>query len=210
MQNTSKHSTLFGVLFIFMGLPTLFWFLGEYPFRSFLKDSLGLATLLALYLLYLQFFLSGIPKTPLESYRFKTIIRIHKYIGYVVVLFFMLHPFFIVLPRFFEAGLLPQDALIKLLTTFETQGEIVGLIAYLLIFFLGATSLFRHKLGMKYRSWKLLHGITSLLFIFLASWHAIDMGRHINDAQTLWIVLVASTASWMLLQSYRREDERIK
>jgi len=185
-----------------IGLPILLWFLGDYPMRTLFKDSIAVLTLLALCLLFVQFFISGINPTLLEKYRLKDIVKVHKYIGYAVIGFFILHPLFIVLPRFFEAGLLPQDALIKLLTTFETRGQIVGLVAYILMFVLGVTSLLRHKLGITYTTWKLLHGFLSLAFIILASWHAIDMGRHFDTALSIWTIILVSLTAIILLKNY--------
>jgi DMSO/TMAO reductase YedYZ heme-binding membrane subunit len=75
------------------------------------------------------------------------------------------------LPRFFEVGPSPLESFIKMITTFDSLGVILGIVLWILIFVLGATSLFRDKLNMSYKNWKLLHSLLSVAFIILATWH---------------------------------------
>ena len=202
METVIKKQNLLIGLLAFIGLPLLLWAVGDYPLRTVLKASLSLLTILALFMMFAQFFLSRANGSLTKIYPVKTILKWHKAIGYIFITVFILHPFLIVLPRFFEAGLLPMDAFIKLITTFETTGQIVGLIAYILMFVLGATSIFRYQLNIKYNTWKLLHGVLSLLFILFATWHAVDMGRHSDNAMSIWMILLASGGSMLLLQTY--------
>lgn len=202
METMIKKQNLLIGLFAFIGLPMLLWVLGDYPIRTVLKTSLSLLTLLALFMMFAQFFLSHANSSLNKMYHAKDILKWHKAMGYIFIMVFVFHPFLIVLPRFFEAGLLPMDAFIKLITTFETTGQIVGLVAYILMFVLGATSIFRNQLHIKYNTWKLLHGVLSLLFIAFATWHAVDMGRHADKAMSIWMILLTLGSSILLLQTY--------
>ncbi|CAA6805014.1 MAG: FAD/NAD(P)-binding:oxidoreductase [uncultured Sulfurovum sp.] len=206
METTLKQQTLFMGLLSFIGVPLLLWAVGEYPVRSILKESLSVLTLFAFFMMTAQFFLSH-ANSMMRLYHFKEVLKWHKIIGYTFILVFIFHPLFIVVPRFFESGLLPMDAFLKLITTFETTGQIMGLVAYILMFVLGATSIFRNKMGMSYKKWKLLHGIFSLLFIGFATYHAIDMGRHAEKAMAIWMILLAVTGSILLLKTYLSPKE---
>ncbi len=192
---------------MFIGLPLLFLALGEYPVRTVFKESLSLLVILALFMMYAQFFLSHANSSMTKLYHFHDILKWHKFIGYLFIIVFILHPFLIVVPRFFEPAILPQDAFWKLITTFETTGQIVGLIAYILMFVLGATSVFRDRLGMKYTTWKYLHGFLSMLFIIFATWHAVDMGRHSEKAMSIWMILLAFGGLVILLKIYIKPKE---
>lgn len=202
MENVVNKQSLLLLLTAFVGLPLAFWALGEYPMRSVLKESISLITILALFMMIAQFFLSRADNDLTTAYHFKDILKWHKIIGYIFVGILILHPFFIIVPRFFESGILPWDAFWKLITTFETTGQIVGLIAYILMFVLGLTSMLRNKLGIKYKTWIYLHGVLSMLFIFLAIWHAIDMGKHSEKAIIFWMVFLAFIGTVLLLRTY--------
>ena len=67
---------------------------------------------------------------------------------------------------------------------------------------LGLTSIFKDKLNMSYKSWKILHGVLSIAFIIIASWHAIDIGRHMSLSMSLLIIVIVTIASVLLLKSY--------
>jgi len=105
-----------------------------------------------------------------------------------------------------------MEALTTLLTTFNSTGVILGIIAWLLILIIGLTSSFRNKLPMKYTSWRLLHGILSIIFIIVASWHAIDLGRHTNVPMSVFIIILSGSGVILLLKTYfsKPHNNRIK
>jgi len=114
----------------------------------------------------------------------------------------LVHPFFIVIPRFFEAGVEPVEAFITLITTYDSTGVVLGIIAWFLMLIIGLTSFFRKKLSLSYINWRLLHGILSIVFIIIASWHAIDLGRHIDLPISIFIILLAGVGVLLLLNTY--------
>lgn len=203
---SAKKITISSALLIFIVLPLLLFISGNAPERTVLKDTISIMTIIAFGLLLQQLFLTRHVKSIAQFYKLSQISNMHKIIGYIIVPFFLLHPVLIVLPRFFEAGVEPLDALITIVTTFESIGVAVGLIAWVLMLLIAITALFRYRLvrhfGVKYKAWRLFHGSLSILFISLASWHAIELGRHINYLMTIFIITCALTGAVMLARHY--------
>lgn len=197
---------IISALLVFIALPLLLFNLGDAPTRSVLKDSISILTILAFSLMLQQFFLTRNYKSISEHYKLNQISKVHKYIGYFIVTVFLLHPFLLVAPRFFEAGVEPLDALITILTTFESLGVVLGLIAWGLMLLLGMTAIFRYKLvqklGIKYKVWRLYHGVLSIIFITIATWHAIDLGRHTDTLMAAFIIVLAVTGIVLLARQY--------
>ncbi|MDD2791247.1 MAG: ferric reductase-like transmembrane domain-containing protein [Sulfurimonas sp.] len=186
----------------FIGLPILLFALGDFPPRTFLKNAISLVTLLAFSLILGQFFLSRTNNLTKNIHKFKNVIALHKAIGYFVVGVFFLHPFLIILPRYFEAGPDPLDSFIKMITTFESLGVILGLIAWSLMLIIGLTALFREKLGISYKGWRVFHGVLSLAFVIIATWHSVDLGRHTNITISLFFIIMATLGSLLLVKLY--------
>jgi predicted ferric reductase len=107
-----------------------------------------------------------------------------------------------VVPRFFEAGITPIAAFTTIITTWDSQGLVLGMIAWMLMLILGLTSIFRKKMGMKYTTWRIFHGILSMAFILLATWHAMDLGRHTDLPMSLYMGAIAGLGILLLLRTY--------
>ena len=190
------------VVFIMTAIPVLFWALGDFPQRSALKETISLLTLVAFSNMLGQFFISRLSKKTLNLPAMPRVIKVHKIIGYVFVSVLLVHPFLIILPRYFEAGVEPLDAFTTLITTFESTGIILGMVAWGLMLIIGITSLFRNKLRLEYTQWRTLHSILSILFIAVASWHAIDLGRHTNLPISIFIAVFAAIGIGLLTKTY--------
>lgn len=212
MQIHPKKIVIIIALLIFIALPALLFALGSAPARSLLKDSLSLLTILAFSFMLQQLFLTRNFKGIQAYYKLSQLSNIHKYIGYFVVTVFLFHPVLLVVPRFFEAGVKPLDALITLLTTFQSLGVVLGLIAWGLMLLLGMTAIFRYKLvqklGIKYKAWRLFHGALSVLFISIASWHAIELGRHVDTLMASFIMVFAVSGAVLLVKQYVLTTEK--
>lgn len=202
MIDTLKKYNYISFLVVFIGLPVLLFALGDFPPRSFFKNSVSLITLLAFSLILGQFFLSRTNTFTTKIHKYKNVLSAHKAIGYFALTLFMLHPFLIVIPRYFEAGVEPLDSFIKMITTFESLGVILGLVAWCLLLVLGVTSMTRGKLGFSYKTWRVFHGFLALLFIVIATWHSVDLGRHTNTSISLYFIIMATIASLVLLKLY--------
>lgn len=198
MENRIRIYNRIAALAIFIALPLCIYFLGNFPRRTPLKETISLLTILAFFIMLLQFYLSRANRNLLQVHKVGRIIKWHKVLGYVFVSVLLIHPILIVVPRFFEAGISPTDAFIELLSNFNQTGLLLGLIAWILIFVIGLTSLFRNKLPFTYKTWRIIHGVLSVVFILIASFHVVNMGRHINKPMA-WIIGALSILGVVLL-----------
>jgi len=207
-----KRNNIILMVTVLIGLPLLFWAVGDFPRRTVLKEVFSVLTLIALSMMIGQFFITGSNRKMFQVKSMAKLVKFHKIFGYVFVGVLLLHPFLIVFPRYFESGVEPMEALTTLLTTFNSTGVILGIIAWLLILIIGLTSSFRNKLPMKYTSWRLLHGILSIIFIIVASWHAIDLGRHTNVPMSVFIIILSGSGVILLIKTYfsKPHNNRIK
>jgi len=142
MNTDIKKYHIIAAVFVFIILPIGLFEFGDFPRRSNLKEAISLLTILAFSLMMSQFFLAKSNYNFVKFFKFSRVLNVHKFTGYSVVGFFLIHPFLIVLPRFFEAGVSPLDAFIQILTTFESTGVILGQVSWGLMFLLGVTSLY--------------------------------------------------------------------
>lgn len=202
MEKRIKFYNRLAIIIVFIALPLLFYALGDFPRRSFLKEIIAVITVLAFFTMLLQFYLSRLNRNVLKNHKMSKVIHWHKVLGYVFVSVLMLHPVLIVFPRFFESGVEPIGAFTSLLTNYTNTGILLGIIAWLLMILIGITAMFRSYLGIRYKAWRYLHGLISLVFIILASTHVISLGRHINRPMALIIILLASGAVVILIKTY--------
>lgn len=196
-------------LLAFTGIPLLLLFaMGNFPERSLLKEALSVITILAFCQLIGQFFWARANRFAVRNLTMAKVLKYHKFIGYTFIVVMLLHPLYLVIPRFFESGVSPVDAFITMITTLN-QGVVLGIIAWCLMLVLGVTSLVRNTLPMKYKSWRVLHGILAMLFVSIAAWHAIDLGRHSNLAMSILLSMLTAGGILLLLQTYTSKS-RIK
>lgn len=201
---------MIAIIAITIAIPLLIYALGDFPRRTPLKEIISVFTILAYFIMVGQFFLSRANNRVLKGHKMWKVSRLHKVIGYIFTGILLFHPFFIVLPRYFEAGLDPKEALVCLLTTFDSRGVILGISAWCLMLIIGITSILRGKLGLKYNTWRTIHGILSILFISLACWHAIDLGRHTDPGMSVYMIALSSLAVGLLLKTYFQKSKSIK
>ena len=199
MDTYSKSHFVKTSVLVFGGLPLLLWILGGFPERSFLKESLSVVTMLSFFFMIGMVFWSRANAVVVKDLRMRRTIKIHKTIGYTCVSIMLLHPLFLVLPRFFGAGVSPDDAFVTIVTTLHT-GIVLGMLAWILLLTLGITALMRNRLPMTYKTWRRWHGILAVVFIAAAAWHAIDLGRHSNLDMSSLIVLLTAVGVRLLLK----------
>ncbi len=205
MEKKIRIYNLIAALLIFIALPLLLWALGDFPRRTLLKETISLLSIQAFFLMLGQFFLARSNSNILKEHKMAGVLKIHKFIGYFFISVLLFHPFLIVFPRYFESGVTPRDAFISLVSTYNKPGIFLGLSAYFLMLLLGLTSLFRDKLGMKYKTWRLFHGLLSIIFISIASWHALLQGRHMNLPMSIFVISLASAGVLLLLKTYLKD-----
>ena len=202
MENNIKLKYTLYSIFIFIAIPLLLLFLKELPERTLLKESISVLVIVAFFLTIGQFYLNRANKVFVRIYKMIKIIKLHKIIGYTVITIFFIHPFLIVLPRFFEAGVSPSHAFWLMITDFQSLGIIFGLIAWSVMIALLLTSFYKDKLNMTYTSWRVLHIVLSIFFILAALWHVIDLGRHSNEIMIFFIFLLIFIATFFLTKLY--------
>nr|WP_320014206.1 ferric reductase-like transmembrane domain-containing protein [uncultured Desulfobacter sp.] len=184
-----------------IGMPLLIWAAGNFPERSLLKDSLSIITVLAFCQMIGQFFWTRTSRPLRTDLKMSRVIKYHKVIGYTFITILFFHPLYLVIPRFFEAGVSPVDAFVTIITTFNL-GVVLGIIAWCLMLILGMTSFLRNKLPMNYKTWRIFHGILAMLFISIAAWHTIDLGRHTTLTMSIFISMLTAGGILLLLKTY--------
>lgn len=195
-----KYNFVAGFL-IFVVMPLLFWASGNFPRRNILKETISIFTLLAFFMMLGQFYLTR-GNGMIKFHKMGTVVKVHKVIGYVFISILLVHPFLIVVPRYFESGIAPTEAFVTILTMYSSPGIVLGMIAWCLLLILGLTSFFRNTLGLSYKAWRTVHGLLSIIFISVATWHAIDLGRHTDLAMSTYMIILAVIGVLFLLKVY--------
>lgn len=207
MKLSARTATMLAAGVVFIGLPLAFYTLGDAPRRTFLKEVISVTTLLAFTAMLGQFFMARSNTWLLSVFKPPQIQRVHKYIAYSAVAVILAHPGLIVLPRFFEGGVTPWDALVTMVTTFDNIALLMGFFAYLILVVLVITAFFRkpiiRRLPMHYRGWRYAHGGVAVTFTALALWHSIVLGRHTDVVMSAFFLLLAAIGFAMLAQLYR-------
>lgn len=202
MEKKIRIYNIAAAIIIFICLPLLFWSLGDFPSRTLLKEAISLTIIIAFTLMLGQFFLARSNREIIKEHPMSSVVKVHKFIGYFFISVLLLHPFLIVVPRFFEAGISPYDAFITLISTYNITGIFLGISAYVLMLILGLTSMFRKRLGIKYKTWRVFHGWLSIAFIIVSTWHVLLQGRHINLPMSIYIITLAALGVALLFRTY--------
>lgn len=117
--------------------------------------------------------------------------QLHRKAGEWIAIYFFLHPFLIVAPRFF---LSPQRAKGDLWDSLIASESSTGVYAWIIMAIWVLMSIYRTKLKISYEAWRISHGIGLVAVAVLGTHHAITVGRHGRyDAwfDVMWIVLCA-------------------
>lgn len=206
MKLDLKTYNVIAAVLVFIGLPVLFYALGDFPRRSVLKEAISVLTLLTFSLMLGQFYLARSNMGVIQLYDLRNVQRAHKVIAYFVLTAVLLHPFLIVVPRFFEAGVDPISALVTMLTSFDNLGVVLGMIGWVVMLVLAMTSIFRMSLikryAIKYRNWRMFHGYLSVVLVTVVLIHAIKLGRHTNVPMTGLMIALAIGGIALLFKLY--------
>lgn len=202
MKKETRKFSLVLLSIIFVVLPLFFYITGDFSRRTNLKESISILTIIAFCLMLAQFFLMRRTNIGISGYRLGKVLIWHKIIGYVFVAILLIHPFLIVVPRYFEAGVDSMEAFITIITSFNSLGVVLGIISWVLMLILAVTSLFRYMLPLSYKAWRTFHGIMSTLFMIFASTHAINLGRHMEGFLSYYVVVLLTIGVLLLLKTY--------
>jgi len=210
MREYPQKNYLIQATAIFIGLPLLLWALGDFPRRTVFKESLSIIFILAFCQMLGLFFLSRSNKIAVKSFRMGKIVKYHKIIGYICVGVLLIHPFLLVVPRYFESGVAPMEAFITIITTFDSRGIVLGIVAWCLLLLLGITSLIRGRLPIKYTTWRIFHGILTMFILAVVTWHVIDLGRHADLAMSIYFIILAVSGELFLLKTYILKPAKVR
>lgn len=206
LKLSAKSAVIIAGLVVFVVMPLLLYVLGEFPRRSILKEVFSIITVLAFSLFIAQFFLTRSNLTIMALFKGPKVQNVHKKIAYFALAVIFFHPLLIIIPRFFESGVKPLEAFWINITTFSSLGIIVGEIAWVLMLVIGVISIWRMRLikkyKIKYKNWRSLHSALTFIFICLATWHSVDLGRHVELPMAILFIFLALIGIAMLAQIY--------
>lgn len=89
-----------------------------------------------------------------------------------------------------------------MITTFDSRGVVLGIFAWFLALILGITSLSRKWLPLKHGTRRVFHGCLAVLFIAAGAWHAVELGRHVGQALSIYLFVLAGSGTVLLFQAY--------
>lgn len=190
----------------FVGLPMVFYALSDAPTRSALKEALSILTVLAFSMMIAQFYLARSNTALFRIFKAPKVQTVHKYIAYSAIGVILLHPYLIVLPRYFEGGVAPWTAFVEIVTNISNPGILAGIVAWIVVLMIGITAYFRRnvmqQMDKKYRGWRGLHAVLVLAFVLPATWHVIDLGRHLGWGLSLYFLALLTGGLVLLARLY--------
>jgi predicted ferric reductase len=174
------------------GFAVLIWSLFSFPERQLFMRAISSMTIFAFFLLAGQFYCSRRLNEDAPAIAMFSFFKFHNLIGYVCLAVFLLHPFFLVLPKFFDSGIGPAEAFVTMVTTFSSPGIILGITSWILLLIIGLSSYFKSVLPIKYILWRKIHTALASVFIVTAASHVLALSRHANLSVSLFTLALCS------------------
>jgi predicted ferric reductase len=166
--------------------------------RGWYAELVGLLSIVGLSMMLFQFALTARVDAVAGRSGVDNTMRVHtrfgEYLGYLI----LLHPFLIVLPRFFVA---PSFALGDVWDLFTRPETSTGMYAWSLMLVWVLMAVFKEKTGLSYEAWRYTHSAGFVAIIILATHHAVTIGRHGRYNawfDVMWIVLCAMAVGLVL------------
>ncbi len=184
-------------LLFFAGVPVLLAVSQDVPTQNALQLATALVSVSAFGLMLGLFWLSRLMPKNTTNMKFAATVRWHKYIGYAAGLFFLVHPFLMIIRRFWAQESNPVDNLVLMI---KSPVMLTGIIAWFLMIVLVVLAFIRKQ--MKYQTFRIIHGILSLAFVVFGTWHAVRVGRHSTEAMSAFWIALAAAAALALIASY--------
>lgn len=172
--------------------------------RAMFQSAVTLLNVCGLAALMLQFPLASRSRALARSMGIDQAMVIHRKAGEALAIFFLLHPFLILLPRFLIA---PHGAWSDVWTTITAGNIQTGLYAWAILIVWTLVAWSRRKAGLSHEAWRLTHSLGFAAVAVLATLHAIKVGRH-GQAQHwfnwMWISLCAMAVTLVLHAQFIR------
>ena len=144
-------------------------------YRNAFTEIVTLASMVGMMLLLVQFALSGRIGAVVRWTGADHGARLHRKMGEMIALVFLLHPFLIVLPRAWVSGrYAPED----LWESFTAPLTDTGFYAWSLLITWVLMAMFKDRLNLSYEAWRISHGVGAAAIAILATLHVITIGRH--------------------------------
>ncbi|MDZ8118323.1 ferric reductase-like transmembrane domain-containing protein [Pontiella agarivorans] len=182
---------------LFAGVPVLLALGQDVPVGHTYQQWVLFLSLAGFGLLLGLFWLSRLYAREAAPMKFSSTMRWHKYIGYVGGLFMLVHPVLMIGRRFLVEESNPLENLILMV---KSPLMLTGIIAWFLLLLIVALAFVRKYLN--YQTFRIIHGILSLVFAVFSTWHVIRIGRHSNLVMSVFWILAAGTACISLLLAY--------
>jgi predicted ferric reductase len=176
-----KHSPMsfYSLLTLYMILILVPWMLSYIEglaVRGWYEELVTLMSIVGLAMMLCQFtLLNGRVDSINSRIGVDNSMRVHNKSGEYLAILFFLHPFLILLPRFFVAPSLAIDDLWLMFTSPESA---TGFYAWSLLIVLALMAIKKNKIGLSYEAWRYMHSIGFVAVIILATHHAVTVGRH--------------------------------
>ncbi len=180
------------LLFIYLviaAVPYIWSITQQLEYRGIYEELLTALNISMLAALLAQYPLSGRLNTVMQYSGVDNGMLLHRKAGEIVALYFLLHPFLIVLPRFFIA---PQKALGDIWSTFIAGEASTGVYAWMIMTVWVLMAMYKDKLKISYEAWRISHGVGLVTVAILGTHHAISVGRHGRYDpwfDVMWVVL---------------------
>lgn len=177
---------------LFIVLPYLWSLTQDLAYRGVYVTAITIANLAGLAALLAQSLLSGRIEAVTRRAGIDNGMRLHRQVGELVAVYFFLHPFLIVLPRYLIA---PQRATEDIWVALTAAESATGLYAWALMGVWVLMAKYRDRLGLGYEAWRISHGLGLVAVAILATHHAVTVGRHGRYEpwfDVMWILLCAA------------------
>jgi predicted ferric reductase len=146
--------------------------------------------MLAFAIILVEFVLSGRFRQISRQIGMDVTMRIHQLVARTAVVLALAHPFLYRSPLNYQY---PWDPTRQLTLTYDLSSIVTGILAWTLLPTFVLMSIGREKLGWKYETWRVLHGLGALLIAGLLLHHTMAAGRYSQDPMLAggWIALFA-------------------
>lgn len=145
------------------------------PPRPVMDEIASAAGLLAYAILLMEFVLSGRFRSISGRVGLDVTMRFHQLLARTALALALIHPFLYTLPF---ARPLPYDPSRQLTLTFEAEGLVAGVFAFILLPAFVLLSMGRDRISWTYETWRLVHGLGALAIAVLVQVHALHAGRY--------------------------------
>lgn len=184
-------------LLFFAGVPVCLAEIQDVPVRFVFQHAVLVMSLAGFGLMLGLSWLSRLMPRDAVKISFYSTMRWHKYIGYIVGTFMLLHPVLMIARRFWVEESNPVDNLMLML---KSPLMLTGIIAWCLLLVLAVMAFLRKQLPAKV--FRYVHGAMAIAFMGLATWHVVEVGRHSNPLMSSFWIVLAGGAVGALLYSY--------